>query len=953
VAPHQRGQLGHPDGDSRILTRVYGSSTGHGGRPPDSFAQRRSKASGVVIGGAGFVRQERGLSNQRTQPSTGFRGHIFPRTQEVRSMAANNQLEATQRVHQTKTLPYGTYHSGSQCSQQQHMGYLNRPTRRISAYTNTSVAPKVAAFQDWQPSIRLPLPAIWPVHGTTGVHTCGQVGGSVSSSSGYNDLRISRRLVDNSAYIFTGGDAYAQSDSNCGVSGVPDQQGQVASHAYSASNIFGNSLGLGSWSCDANSGEGGSTADVGTVTYPPSSRVGVRVAAGPRSYGESSRHSTMVQASDATTPDTPHSLLSSADSSAVANGPDDRHCSAGTGMVVRPSQYFEGSSISGIVASADVSHRRFLNRVGGPHRFASDQRSLERGGIAGSHKHTGASSGSQVTGTFSRLGSSQENPHQVGQRNGGLLHQQTGGDEVSVPVSLHAESLPMVHRQRCSATLDSHSGGRQLVSRQFIARYITPSNRMGTISSRGVSSVQRHVDANDRSLCIAPQSPAPSLLFQGSRRARIRSRRSIHRLVGDGGIRVSPPILNSEGSQQDIGRYVHGVTHSSVLATPVVVSTAAQSSGGSTTIASDNTRSTSNASNIGEIPRRKVAQFDCLDAIQRKFEKAGLSSESAKLVARGRRHSTLKVYSPRVKLFIKWCRARQIRPDRASVAQVADFLREVFEKGLQASTVRGYLSAIMIIHVSTPSGSSLKNSETLRLLIEGMHNVAPPTRKIWPSWDLNIVLDALNQRPYEPILSASLRDATTKAAFLIAVASARRCSELHALAIGSHIVFSRRGATLYFRSKFLAKNERSNFRSAPISLPKLDKLSGNRRLSCPVRALKWYISKTQLVRGDIEQLFITTTKPYRPAARATIARWLVEAIVNNNALQSDGRPNAHSTRAVSTSTAFHRGVSIQDIVNTVSWKTDHVFITTYLKDQPPESASTVFAEAVLGSSSSL
>ena len=161
---------------------------------------------------------------------------------------------------------------------------------------------------------------------------------------------------------------------------------------------------------------------------------------------------------------------------------------------------------------------------------------------------------------------------------------------------------------------------------------------------------------------------------------------------------------------------------------------------------------------------------------------------------------------------------------------------------------------------------------------------------------------------------------------------------------------SRRGVTLYFRPSFLAKNEKSNFSASPIFLPKLDSSSGTQRLSCPVRALKWYLNKTQSIRGHINHLFITSSKPYRPAARTTIAGWIVDAIVRAKAVQGRGRPNAHSVRATASTTAFYKGLSIPQIVNTISWKSDHVFISTYLKDKSPQSDSARFASAVLSSS---
>jgi hypothetical protein len=225
----------------------------------------------------------------------------------------------------------------------------------------------------------------------------------------------------------------------------------------------------------------------------------------------------------------------------------------------------------------------------------------------------------------------------------------------------------------------------------------------------------------------------------------------------------------------------------------------------------------------------------------------------------------------------------------------------------------------------------VKSHPVIKLMLEGMNISRPMARKVWPSWDLPIVLEKLNQRPYEPIQSASLHDVAKKTLFLLAVASGRRCSELHALSVGKHMVFSKAGVTLYFRPGFLAKNERSDFSASPIFVSVLTQSQLRvRRLGCPVRALKWYVNRTQIVRGNIEQLFVTNIKPFRPVAKSTLAGWLVDIICTSAAVQDSGIPRAHSVRAYSASWAFAKGLSISDIINTVSWRSQNTFVKAYL-----------------------
>jgi hypothetical protein len=229
-----------------------------------------------------------------------------------------------------------------------------------------------------------------------------------------------------------------------------------------------------------------------------------------------------------------------------------------------------------------------------------------------------------------------------------------------------------------------------------------------------------------------------------------------------------------------------------------------------------------------------------------------------------------------------------------------------------------------------------------------MEITRPKIRHVWPAWDLPTVLKFLNEPPFEPLQAAPIRSLAKKTLFLVALASGRRCSELHALAIGRSAIFSNSGVTLYFRPGFLVKNERSNFSSNPIFLPYINKHKDRElRLSCPVRAIRWYIDRTQNMRGKIQNLFITNIKPYRAAAKPTLAGWLVETIKDSKAVMEEGEPRAHSVRGYSASWAHANGISMNEIINTVSWRTESTFIKVYMKDITKNTAPGRYATSIL------
>ncbi|PIK39645.1 hypothetical protein BSL78_23522 [Apostichopus japonicus] len=177
------------------------------------------------------------------------------------------------------------------------------------------------------------------------------------------------------------------------------------------------------------------------------------------------------------------------------------------------------------------------------------------------------------------------------------------------------------------------------------------------------------------------------------------------------------------------------------------------------------------------------------------------------MAASARRPSTVHTYDSRLARFFEWCSRLQVRPDTTSPAQLADFFMLLFEEGKQPNTIRNYRSAIAAIHSGFPDGSSVGTCPRLR-----------PSSRVWPTagpcvvsstaWSINGVLYHLARPPFEPMGSSLLRDLTIKTLFLVASASARRRSCLHALSTAEgHIRFDSRGVRLVPDPRFLAKNQ--------------------------------------------------------------------------------------------------------------------------------------------------
>ena len=65
----------------------------------------------------------------------------------------------------------------------------------------------------------------------------------------------------------------------------------------------------------------------------------------------------------------------------------------------------------------------------------------------------------------------------------------------------------------------------------------------------------------------------------------------------------------------------------------------------------------------------------------------------------------------------------------------------------------------------------------------GFDGLRPVSKQLARSWDLAAVLDALSHPPFEPLDQVDLKVLSLKTALLLALASAKRVSDIHAFSV--------------------------------------------------------------------------------------------------------------------------------------------------------------------------
>ena len=114
-----------------------------------------------------------------------------------------------------------------------------------------------------------------------------------------------------------------------------------------------------------------------------------------------------------------------------------------------------------------------------------------------------------------------------------------------------------------------------------------------------------------------------------------------------------------------------------------------------------------------------------------------------------------------------------------SIKQVSNFFMYLYQDlNRRPSTIDGYRTAI--VDILGPTGLHISRSSDLNRLLFRFHMDRPKSSRNLSKWDLSAVLNELTKAPFEPMKDTDLKHLTLKTAFLLALASGKRCSKIHA-----------------------------------------------------------------------------------------------------------------------------------------------------------------------------
>ena len=218
-------------------------------------------------------------------------------------------------------------------------------------------------------------------------------------------------------------------------------------------------------------------------------------------------------------------------------------------------------------------------------------------------------------------------------------------------------------------------------------------------------------------------------------------------------------------------------------------------------------------------------------------------------------------------------------------------------------------------YVTISEGMALTDHPLVKRFVAGVFNTRPPMPRYTQVWDIGIVISYL--RSLGQTSDLPLKALTLKLNALLSILTSQRVSSLHSLLISRMTLTRDRVA---FVPGWLLKHHRQGKRIKPIVV----KAYPADPTVCVVSTLRIYLQKRL---GTSDKLLHCHRRPFGPASRDTIARWLKQTL--KEAGVDPSIYSAHSYRGASTSAAKRCSVPIQKILDRGQWSSEETWRNHY------------------------
>ncbi len=217
----------------------------------------------------------------------------------------------------------------------------------------------------------------------------------------------------------------------------------------------------------------------------------------------------------------------------------------------------------------------------------------------------------------------------------------------------------------------------------------------------------------------------------------------------------------ASGVMQDQGGASVRHTHSSELAEPALVSGLDRAADSPPLADSGQEGHVISGGRLGVAPEPRTMEPSCVVASGLSGELDALQARVVGTLTEARAPSTRRLYALKWGVFVKWCHQAHIDPVVCTVLDVLSFLQYRLDSGSLPSTLKVYVAAIASFR-SPQGGQSIGRDPMVVSFLKGARRLHPPRPPSVPPWDLEVVLRALSQPPFEPLSSVGLKELSLK-----------------------------------------------------------------------------------------------------------------------------------------------------------------------------------------------
>lgn len=294
------------------------------------------------------------------------------------------------------------------------------------------------------------------------------------------------------------------------------------------------------------------------------------------------------------------------------------------------------------------------------------------------------------------------------------------------------------------------------------------------------------------------------------------------------------------------------------------------------------------------------------------------TARTAQLIMNSLRNSTQRQYATYISKFTTYTNKNVTN---CSLHDLLGFLEHLYyDCNLGYSAVNTARSAISTVLEMT-SGEALGQNKLVVRFMKGVFNARPTQPKYMSTWNPDTLLSYLDCDSK----TLTLIQFSRKVATLITLLSAQRVATIAAIKLQD---IREEGNGIVILPSALGKTSRPGFINSHIKF----QVFPEKPHVCIVSQLKLYLERSASLRDTshynktTNNLFITTTKPYRNASKNTISNWIKET------LHSAGIPyTPHSIRSASTSRA-QANMSVDDILKAAGWSEESTFRRFYKRE---------------------